>query len=103
METVLLVSRIEMVFVTFLALAIPLVFATFAGGHRKTLEGRLLMGFFALFGFSLATSTLTMLFGLTPWVIILRVIAYTAFSVLLCSVLWVIIRTQEIGYRARKR
>lgn len=103
METVLLVSRIEMVFVTCLALAIPLVFATFAGGHRKTSEGRFLMGFFSLFAFSLATSTVTMLFGLTPWVIVLRVVAYTAFSVLLCTVLWVIIRLQETGYRGRKR
>lgn len=103
METVLLVSRIEMVFVTFLALAIPLVFATYAGGFRKTTEGRVLMGFFALFAFSLTTSTVTMLFGLTPWIIILRIVAYTSFSVLLLAVLWIIVRLQETGYRARKR
>lgn len=103
METVLLVSRIEMVFVTILALAIPLVFATFAGGHRKTSEGRFLMGFFSLFAFSLATSTVTMLFGLTHWVIILRVVAYTSFSVLLCAVLWVIIGIQETNFRAGRK
>lgn len=103
METLLLISRVELVVVMILSLCVPLVFGIFAGGYKKTRDGRILMGGFIAFAVALSTSALTLLLGLTLAVIVLRVVVYAGLIILLIAVLATLIQIQETNYRAGRK
>lgn len=104
-DTLLLISRIELIIFAALTVLLPLVYAYEARGWWKFPDGRpngagrFLMSMFIAMAFATTVSALTLIFKLSPWVILLRVVAYAVLVAILISLITVVIRIQERDYK----
>lgn len=105
MDVLLLISRVELCIFAVLTLILPLVYAYEARGWWKfpdgkpNRSGRFLMAIFGAMAVATTVSAITLIFKLTPWVVLLRGVAYLLLIAVFIALITVIIRIQESEYR----
>lgn len=98
----LMASRIMVHISTILAIVVVIEYAVFSPAWKKSVTGKFLMSIFILFAFTLTTASLTILVGLTPWIVWLRFLTYIALVVAFLMIAILIVSIQEAAYQTEK-
>lgn len=102
MDTILLISRVEVIFAAVLSVVAVTLYAIYSPAWRKTFFGKTLFSVLGMFSFSLVVAAITIIFGLSPWTIVLRVVGYFMLVVAMGILCVAIVIIQERAFLKHK-